>query len=416
MILAPLDLDNIIQNSTRPILIDFGASWCGPCRDIALTLTRLAATDRERIVIVNVDIEQHSEIAARYQIRSIPTLALIVHGIERGRFSGSKNLHQLKSWLSEFEINVNSTSDDFENHLEWSAFFGSALEKHKIIEKASRSLRENKILPSHAPFFRNGFGTPSACMVASGDPRVYQNFMGMPYSFACSVDFAGFNDATSCSQLLQAIPVGANLSEVAPKILLRWACMCEPAWRAFSSLRENIHLLYEWIDYLEKNYNVCGMHSDMLTKISEEAKRVIARPGPTAKNFFIDIIARAAPLPLPGDFLWSSILVTFGHWTKIALLQVESGWDENDFLYFDKKTSWFSERIPCSSTGSIDPQELDRAHKVWDQENREFSIKEGAWLSELPGKLDSKNNKIQNDLIRTISNAERDLSGDFRTS
>ena len=78
-----------IASATTPVLVDFWAPWCGPCRAMAPAFAQAAKTLQGRALLVKVDSDQSPRTAARFAIRSIPTLVRLDHGKEVARQSGA---------------------------------------------------------------------------------------------------------------------------------------------------------------------------------------------------------------------------------------------------------------------------------------------------------------------------------------
>lgn len=92
------NFDRYVQKSDLPVLVDFWADWCPPCRMMAPVLDELAR-ERADIRVAKVDTGQAAALAARFGIRSIPTLVLLLHGKELARQSGAVPAPQLLRWL-----------------------------------------------------------------------------------------------------------------------------------------------------------------------------------------------------------------------------------------------------------------------------------------------------------------------------
>ncbi|SVE48482.1 uncharacterized protein METZ01_LOCUS501336 [marine metagenome] len=89
------EFETEVLNSSTPVLVDFWAEWCGPCKAIAPTLEELAGDYGERLKVVKVDIDENQQRAQQYNIRSIPQLLLFKDGNEVDRIIGAVPKSQL---------------------------------------------------------------------------------------------------------------------------------------------------------------------------------------------------------------------------------------------------------------------------------------------------------------------------------
>src|SRR5579859_7674521 len=91
--------DAIVAKSSLPVVVDFWAPWCGPCRMVAPELAKVASRRAGQYVIVKVNTDALPDLGERFRVRSIPTMAVFVHGREAGRTAGARPAPEIEAFI-----------------------------------------------------------------------------------------------------------------------------------------------------------------------------------------------------------------------------------------------------------------------------------------------------------------------------
>jgi thioredoxin 2 len=94
------DFEELIRNSPVPVLVDFWAAWCAPCRMVGPELEKIANGRPGALIVAKVDTEALPQVAARFGVRSIPTMILFREGREAKRVSGAMKADAIAAQLS----------------------------------------------------------------------------------------------------------------------------------------------------------------------------------------------------------------------------------------------------------------------------------------------------------------------------
>ncbi|KAL3285094.1 hypothetical protein HHI36_019218 [Cryptolaemus montrouzieri] len=88
-----------VENSKKPVIVDFFATWCGPCRALEPRLENVVAKRSDKITLAKVDIDSMGELAAKYEVATIPALVIFKNGKAESRLVGLQDEDKLSNWV-----------------------------------------------------------------------------------------------------------------------------------------------------------------------------------------------------------------------------------------------------------------------------------------------------------------------------
>jgi thioredoxin 2 len=93
------DFDRLVTRATLPVVVDYWAPWCGPCRMVAPELEKVAARSAGQWLVVKVNTDELTDLGERFRIRSIPTMAVFSGGREIGRTAGARPAAEIEAFV-----------------------------------------------------------------------------------------------------------------------------------------------------------------------------------------------------------------------------------------------------------------------------------------------------------------------------
>jgi len=100
------DFDRLVAQSPLPIVVDYWAPWCGPCRMVAPELKKVAERQAGRVVVVKVNTDHLPDLGERFAVRSIPTLAIFSGGREVSRSAGARPAPEIERFIDQHVASV----------------------------------------------------------------------------------------------------------------------------------------------------------------------------------------------------------------------------------------------------------------------------------------------------------------------
>lgn len=98
--LTDQEFQNLLTTSDKPVLVDFWAPWCGPCKQLGPILSEVSDEMKDKVTIVKINVDDHPDAAARYHVRGIPTMVILKNGQAADSKVGALSKTALTDWIN----------------------------------------------------------------------------------------------------------------------------------------------------------------------------------------------------------------------------------------------------------------------------------------------------------------------------
>ncbi|KER69984.1 hypothetical protein HR51_21350 [Burkholderia cepacia] len=214
--------DTDVTHNPLPVLVDFWAQWCGPCKALSPALSKLSEQFKGCVEFVKVDVDENAAVRDRFGVRGIPTLILMQGGKELGRVIGNRSATQLAGFI---DSHLGTTTQmPGAVAIALNAFGGDAQAKAQRLDVLRAWLDRKRAEPSEA-MWDGEIGNAIQFIANATDVDDCARAIGVPANLIALVEALSsyrkthLNSAEFVAQWLAAVPVGANLAHL-PQMLL----------------------------------------------------------------------------------------------------------------------------------------------------------------------------------------------------
>lgn len=217
---ASFDVD--VATNSLPVLVDFWAEWCGPCKALAPSLEKVSETFKGTVDFVKVNVDEHPSVRDRFGVKGIPTLILLRGGEEIGRVVGNRSATQLAGFL---DTHLGTVTEVARAVITLSAFGGDPGIKAGQKKRLHDYLERKQAAPNE-DMWEGDIGNALQFVAGTADVDDCARALGMPTDVMSVVEALSSYDATNMDaaryieKWLDSVPVGADLSTLPAQLIV----------------------------------------------------------------------------------------------------------------------------------------------------------------------------------------------------
>ncbi|PWC15143.1 thioredoxin [Brenneria roseae subsp. americana] len=401
-------LDDLLNNSAKPILLDLWAPWCQPCKTLAPLLETLADNTPDDLIVAKLDVEQYPAFMQRFGVRGIPTLLLFKEGKEVSRQVGVKTPAQLRGWLESHQINVQQTAQPLvDDSVTWGAFYGDASLHAFLHQRLRQHAVDGDIDISFSPYWHENKGTISTVLVHSAHIEIFERITGLPASLAFLLENLSCTTAQQVDALFDALKPGKAVGGVALQWIHLWLGDKENRWSDWLTDSAPDGLRQQWLRLAERQFAGEAVAESEWALLHQQAAAWAekADSGQGLEQNITTLLTILSPPPVPSDAnSWREIKIYLG-FALVQILQIEAGWTYEERATPNKRHRWFEQHKAAAPNKQLTRERTAELHAQWLRENPEFSAKEDEFYRQYPSLIAKQKVPLQENLWELLRGA-----------
>ncbi|MFT7773766.1 thioredoxin family protein [Roseateles sp.] len=393
--ISPDELDRLLSiPDAPPLLLDLWAPWCQPCLAQAPALERLAAVTAGRLRLAKLDTQKFPEVAKALNVRGIPLLVLFLDGREVDRRTGKQSFEQLCIWMDEFggdDVLVDASAPAFRSPPPLGgAFYGDEGLRRFLLDRCTALAEAGLVDNPRFPVWGGDRGSVSAALVRSDDPLVFSRVTALPAALGLCLHFANIATPDDLREVFDAIPAGADVRGIAPRLLLQWLSDDTLPWSSHLDAEAD-GLRLDWIaltqEWLHGEPPLPAAWDSLAGRARALGAAGMANPLRVASGHFGLLLGRASPPPAEDDPAWPGLLLLYGTYQRVTLAYRQQGWTDTQLAHEVVREHWF--RARCADPTELTAEQLQDLRACYEAECGEAEAAQDRLIAATRGGFDT---------------------------
>ncbi|MBB6250186.1 thioredoxin family protein [Nitrospirillum iridis] len=376
MSLLQIDEDGFqeaVLASKGALLLDLWADWCAPCHALTPILERLAQAYDQLITVAQLDIDTNKSLKDRLSVRGIPALLLFKDGAEVARLTGPQSYGKLVAWLDANGVAPpDGHAKSVQHEAEWRAFHGDTELKRFFFDRVLAHAKAGEITIARMSYWGPKGGTISAAFMRQVKPSVFERATGLPISLGLALEFARVTTAEQVGRVFDVIPPGANLADVAPRLMLAWLGAPDNLTPAYLDDPRLDTIRMDWARHLRAALAggtvAPAIWADLRSRATEFLKDFAQDR--TVPRHVAMMLANLSPPPQPDDGgEWAAILLLTGVYTILSRSEFEAGYTHYHLNLEDVRHQFC---VKVANGRPPTPEVIAEIHHKWETEHADL--------------------------------------------